>query len=337
LKIQDGVAFCFRILFIAPLFMPEEAEGPSQQNRANILLVEDSEDDVLFFRSAFKSAELPHRINHVRDGEEALKYLSRKPPYDDGARYPVPDVVVLDLKMPKRDGFQVLQWLRKQNTLKPAPVVVLTSSDRDEDKRKATDLGAGGYYLKPVDFTKLVGVAKDISRRLLAGRRDQGLLIVDDDENDRFMIQRAFERLNAGYRIQALASGAEALALIKREGVYADRKAYPFPSFILTDLKMPGGDGFEILSYLKAHPEILVVPVVMLSGSDDPDDVRQAYLLGASSFIVKPSSLDGLEGIVRKLHYYWAECEVPLTDDFGHAVVTSSAGKIGERFGKKEL
>jgi CheY-like chemotaxis protein len=313
--------------------MPEpKGDVPAGKGSANILLVDDREDDVIFFRRAFKSADLHHSITHVRDGDEAIKYLSRQAPYTDDAVYPVPDVVVLDLKMPKKDGFEVLQWLRDENRLKPAPVVVLTSSDRDDDKKRAKELGAGSYYTKPVDFTKLVGVAKDINRRWLTRRKDLWLLIVDDDENDRFLLEHAFRKLNVGYRIQPLQNGSEALALIKGEGVYADRKAYPFPSFILTDLKMPGGDGFEILSYLKQHPEILIVPVVMLSGSDDPDDVRQAYLLGASSFIVKPHGVDGLEGIVQKLHYYWSECEVPMVDDSGRAIVTNSNRKLGERF-----
>ena len=312
--------------------------GPESENSTkkhpNILVVEDREDDVFFLRRAFKSVDPGVCITDVRDGEEAIRYLSRQAPYDDAERYPEPDVVVLDLKMPKKDGFEVLQWLRDQSLLKPAPVVVLTSSNREEDKKKAKDLGVGSYYSKPVDFSKLVGVAKDINRRWLTRRKHLGLLIVDDDENDRILLQHAFEKLNVGYQIHPLKSGNEALAFIKGEGVYADRKAYPFPTFILTDLKMPEGDGFEILFYLKQHPEILVVPVVMLSGSDDPDDVRQAYLLGASSFIVKPHGMHDLEGIVQKLHYYWSECEVPLVDQSGHAVETSSTGKASERFSK---
>ncbi len=73
----------------------------------------------------------------------------------------------------------------------------------------------------------------------------------------------------------------------------------------------------------------------MLSGSDDPDDVRQAYLLGASSFIVKPQGIHELEGIVQKLHYYWSECEMPLVDQSGHALATDSSGKLAERFSKR--
>jgi len=305
---------------------------PVEKHLANILLVEDCEEDVFFFRRAFESANLHHRITAVPDGDEAIKYLSRQAPYDENALYPVPDVVVLDLKIPKRDGFEVLNWLTHQSAFTPTPIVILTSSDREEDRKKAKEFGVKSYYTKPIDFTKLVGVAKDINRRWLTRRRVFGLLIVDDDENDRILLKQAFQKLEVGYRIQTLKSGGEALALIKGEGLYADRKVYPFPSFILTDLKMPGGDGFEILSYLKQHPEILVVPVVMLSSSDDPDDVSRAYLLGASSFIVKPPDWHGLQGIVQKLHYYWSECEVPLTDDSGHALITRSIGKLGERF-----
>src|SRR5579862_8285726 len=186
-----------------------KGEEQSGEHFAKILLVEDREEDVLFFRRAFKSADLHHAITHVPDGDEAIKYLSRQPPYNDNKLYPVPDVIVLDLKMPKRDGFEVLQWLRDQNALKPAPVVVLTSSDRPDDIKKAKDLGAGSYYTKPIDFTKLVGVAKDISRRWLARRRDHWLMIVDDDEGDRFMLKRSFDKLNVGYRTHSLENGGE--------------------------------------------------------------------------------------------------------------------------------
>jgi CheY-like chemotaxis protein len=309
-----------------------KTDSPEEKQGAQILLVEDREEDVFFFQRALKKAGLNHHITHVRDGEEAIKYLARQAPYDDATKCPSPDVVVLDLKMPKASGFEVLKWLKDQKSLKPAPVVVLTSSDRENDRAQARDLGALSYYIKPVDFTKLVGVAKDINRRWIEGRREHGLLIVDDNPDDRFLIERAFQKLNVGYRVSTAESGSDGLAYLKGEGKYADRKAHPFPSFILTDLKMPHGDGFEILSFLQKHPEILVVPVVMLSGSDDPDDVRRAYLLGASSYIVKPYGMDALEGIVQKLHYYWSECAVPMIDDSGRALATNSVGKLGERF-----
>src|SRR3954464_7218868 len=120
----------------------QKPDSGAVQPFANILLVEDREDDVLLFRRAFRSAQLNHAINHVPDGDAAIKYLSRQPPYNDDELYPVPDVVVLDLKMPGKDGFEVLQWLREQSNLKPAPVVVLTSSEQPSDIEKAKELGA---------------------------------------------------------------------------------------------------------------------------------------------------------------------------------------------------
>src|ERR1043166_2635313 len=120
------------------LVMTERKEGKrAEEHFANILLVEDREEDVLIFQRAFKTAKLHHSITHVSDGEEAIKYLSRQAPYNNNALYPIPDVVVLDLKMPKKDGFEILQWLREEKALKPAPVVVLTSSERDEDPKKS--------------------------------------------------------------------------------------------------------------------------------------------------------------------------------------------------------
>ena len=141
----------------------------------------------MYFFSAARLSQPAFTIAspHVPDGEEAIKYLSRQAPYNDDALYPVPDVVVLDLKMPKKDGFEVLQWLREQKALKPAPVVILTRRNHADDIKKAKDLGAGTYYTKPVELHELVGVAKDINRRWLTRRREHWLLIVDDDEHDR--------------------------------------------------------------------------------------------------------------------------------------------------------
>src|SRR6476620_11205252 len=115
------------------------------------------------------------------------------------------------------------------------------------------------------------------------------LLIVDDDENDRFFLERAFQKLGAYYRITALHDGDEAIAFIKGEGKFHDRTAFQFPSYIVTDLNMSPGNGFLLLNFIKQNPALSIIPVVMLSSSTDPDDIRHAYLLGASSFFTKPT------------------------------------------------
>jgi CheY-like chemotaxis protein len=104
------------------------------------------------------------------------------------------------------------------------------------------------------------------------------LLIVDDDEDDLFFLEHAFQALRVEYRIHTLSNGNEAIAYMKGEGKYSNRNQFQFPSYIITDLKMPSGDGFDILDYLKQNPALSVIPVVMLSASADPDDIRHGHL-----------------------------------------------------------
>jgi CheY-like chemotaxis protein len=162
------------------------------------------------------------------------------------------------------------------------------------------------------------------------------LLIVDDDEDQRFLAQHTFEVLAIRYKVQLAANGNEAIAYLKGEGRYANRKRFEFPSYILTDLQMHPGDGFHLLEFIKGHPALSIIPVVMLSTSDDADDIRQAYLLGASSFFVKPTSLAALKVLLRKIHDYWTECEVPEVDKDGYALPTSNINRLGSRYKKPE-
>jgi len=160
------------------------------------------------------------------------------------------------------------------------------------------------------------------------------LLIVDDNPNDRLILETAFQKLGFRYRIHALSGADEAIAYIKGEGKYENRREYQFPSYIITGLKMFPKDGLHLLDYIKKHPALSIIPVVMLSSSEDPDDIRHAYLLGASSFFTKPGNHNSLEALLKKIHEYWAECQVPAVDDEGYALMTNSYGKAGGRYGK---
>lgn len=160
------------------------------------------------------------------------------------------------------------------------------------------------------------------------------LLIVDDDENARFLAQTIFESLATRYKVQLASNANEAIDYLKGRGQFANRKKFEFPSYIITDLQMTPGDGFDLLEFLKNNPALSVIPVVMLSSSEDPDDIRQAYLLGASSFFVKPPTIAGLKTLLRKIHDYWTDCEVPEVDGEGYAVATNSVGRLGARYKK---
>ena len=158
------------------------------------------------------------------------------------------------------------------------------------------------------------------------------ILIVEDDPNDQLLIKHAFRQIGVIDPIQIVGDGAEAIAYMMGEGKYSDRQAFAYPTFIITDLKMAGVDGFAVLEFLKGNPQWAVIPTVVFSTSTDLDDIKKSYMLGASSYHVKPQGLDELERQLAVLHAYWLTCEVPEVDSTGKQLVTNSTGKLGERF-----
>jgi CheY-like chemotaxis protein len=117
-----------------------------------ILLVEDREDDIVVVHKAFEKTRIQTPVQVVRDGEEAIAYLAGSGKYSNRAEYPLPWLLLLDLKMPRVDGFEVIKWIRKQSGLKSLVVVVLTSSPLMKDVNDAYALGANSFMVKPLDF-----------------------------------------------------------------------------------------------------------------------------------------------------------------------------------------
>jgi CheY-like chemotaxis protein len=129
---------------------------------ATVLLAEDDSEDIFLTHRAFKKARLANPLHVVRDGEQAIAYLQGDPPYDDRAQYPLPILVLLDLNMPKIDGFQVLEWIRKQPSLSRMPVAILTTSDHDPHVTRAFRSGADSYLVKPPDAEALLALVQRI-------------------------------------------------------------------------------------------------------------------------------------------------------------------------------
>lgn len=123
------------------------------------LLVEDSEDDVLLIRRAFAKANVRDALQVARNGDEALAYLKGEGRFSNRSEFPLPDLLLLDLKLPGKDGFEVLQFIRREPAFRALRVVVLTSSDDIRDINRAYQLGANSFVVKPVesdDFTSIV-------------------------------------------------------------------------------------------------------------------------------------------------------------------------------------
>jgi CheY-like chemotaxis protein len=123
-----------------------------------ILLIEDNEDDAFIFRRAFSQARLRHPLHAVDNGQQAMEYLSGVGRFADRAVFPVPFLTLLDLKLPLRNGLDVLEWIRAQPPLAALSVVVLTSSAEPRDLARARELGARAYLVKPPTVPVLVGL-----------------------------------------------------------------------------------------------------------------------------------------------------------------------------------
>jgi two-component system, response regulator len=126
------------------------------QNAIDIILVEDNLDDAQLTIRALKKRNLANNLLHLWDGEEAIQYLTLNQHNN------LPKLILLDLKMPKIDGIEVIQYLKRDATLKTIPIVVLTSSKENNDIKRAYELGANAYIVKPVDFEKFTQAVSEI-------------------------------------------------------------------------------------------------------------------------------------------------------------------------------
>lgn len=165
--------------------------------------------------------------------------------------------------------------------------------------------------------------------------RTPTILVVEDKITDQALIKKAFDSVGFRDPIYFLENGNKAIAYMMGEGEFADRTKYPYPTFVISDLHMKNGDGFSVLEFLKGNPEWAVIPTIILSRSQDLDDIKTSYLLGASSYHVKPANQMGMTHLMLILHAYWMTCEVPQVDVSGRQLATTDKGKLSERFKAK--
>jgi CheY-like chemotaxis protein len=139
-----------------------------------VLYVEDSADDFELLRLASRKCGTPFSLQHAADGEQAISYLQSATACADPEKYPSPDLVLLDLKLPRLDGFEVLQWIRSNPATRTLPVVVLAGSSFRADIRRALELGADSYAAKPGKFEELQVLIDQIADVWLAREKIPG-------------------------------------------------------------------------------------------------------------------------------------------------------------------
>jgi CheY-like chemotaxis protein len=153
--------FDFQFISQNPLVFPQEYCHVFPLNMKSVLLVEDNEDDAWMMKMACQRTGIPHSLHIVTDGNAAIDYLTGTGSYADRAAHPLPDLIFLDIKLPKRNGHEVLEWIRGRPDFKSLPVVMLTSSTEPKDVSRAYSLGVTSYLRKmagPAEFGQAVRV-----------------------------------------------------------------------------------------------------------------------------------------------------------------------------------
>lgn len=143
-------------------------DGRAGTPGAVVLHIDDDPNDTELLRAAVRKASVPFLLQNVEDGEQAIAYLNGAGPYADRQRYPAPALILLDLKMPRATGFEVLVWIRNHSQFRQVPVVVLSGSELKDDIQRAYAAGANSYLIKPLGFDTLVRLV--VGLNALVGR-----------------------------------------------------------------------------------------------------------------------------------------------------------------------
>ena len=212
-----------------------------------------------------------------------------------------PDLVLLDLVMPKKDGYEVLEEMGKDETLKQIPVIIISNSGQPVELKRVIELGAKDYIVK-AQFSPdevLEKVRKYVGGGAKSEARDQNkisgikILIVEDDP---FLSSLTAGRLEKeGYKISLAVDGTQALKMLETD----------IPDLILLDIIMPGMNGFEVLKTMKANPKLKDILVVVFSNLGQEHEMEEGKKLGADDFLVKAKFtlkevVDKINGLLKK-------------------------------------
>jgi CheY-like chemotaxis protein len=289
-----------------------------------VLLVEDDLADSKLIRRAFDKSALSARLVRAKDGDDAVAYLDGTGPYIDRNEHPLPTLVLLDIKLPRRSGFEVLSWIRRDaRALRRTPVVMLTSSRHAVDINRAYELGANAYTVKPdthAEMVRLLGaiqafwiqyseapLVSSVAAGNAAHKRSQALprrvLLIEDQPADAALITRAFDREQFAGSIEHMLNARAGLDWLRRQIDLGDPAE--LPGLVLLDLKLPGMSGLEFLEEMRKMPQLRQVPVVVLASAHDADTINRAYERGANSYLVKTPDPDEVNRLVQFVQQYW--------------------------------
>ena len=288
-----------------------------KMKKIEILLVEDNADDVELTLLAFEKSDIikKSQIHVVRDGVEALEYLFETGSETDLHLNHRPQLILLDLKLPKLDGLDLLKKIKSHPEAKKIPVVILTGSKNIDDWSDSYSLGVECFLHKSSDFDKFVEATSLVALGAIEKenessegeektQNDVEILFVEDNPDDAELTALAFEKSCniAKNKIHVTRDGVEALEYIfgvADEDIYEGIPLKRHPKLILLDLTLPKMNGLETLKRIKSHSEAKNIPIVVLTGSKDWMDWTNALSLGAAYYIDKPLKSDQIVDVVN--------------------------------------
>ncbi|MEW6775405.1 MAG: response regulator [Bdellovibrionota bacterium] len=274
-------------------------------NTCHVLLVDDNPADLDLVRFALEETGLPHSLAVAQDGAEALGYLRREGAHREARR---PDLIFLDVKLPKKDGKQVLEEIRRDERLKDLLVVMLSSSDAPGDVTRSYELGADAYLFKPRSLDDTISLISSATRFWLSPvSRTQShvsagtvhttdpaisVLLVEDSDADADMVLDALEK-STNPRF----TSARAMSL---SGAFKKMETGPF-DVVLLDLGLPDTSGLETIARFRRQAGDM--PVVVLSGRDEEEAQRDALRRGAQDYLVKSASFPSGRRLIRTIEH----------------------------------
>jgi CheY-like chemotaxis protein len=136
-------------------------------------------------------------------------------------------------------------------------------------------------------------------------KKSEQILLAKDNETDALLVRRAIKAAGMSADLHVVRDGQEAVDYLAGVNGYEDRDKHPFPKVVLLDLRMPRLDGFQVLRIIRQKLRFTQLPVIVLTNSENPSDIKRAYELGATSYFLKPNSSEGLDEMMHVLHAYW--------------------------------
>ncbi len=245
------------------------------ENKVKILIAEDDPDTAKLIQAYVESRGFATAIAY--DGVEALERVK-----EDG-----PDLILLDLKMPKMDGFEVINHLKKDSKTEKIPIVVITSYDVPGTREKCYLLGVNEFLTKPISEEKLIEEITDQLRKIEMIQEKKRVLVADDEEDISLLVKSTLE--SEEFIVDMVGDGETAISKIKEN----------VPDLLILDVSMPKLDGYEVCRRLKKDVTLSHLPIIMLTAKGDTADKVKGMDKGVDDYITKPFDPEEMLARVR--------------------------------------